>query len=128
MILVSTIATGAGSGSGMSGCCGACGPIPASSSSSSPLSPKLTINTTYPVWRARNLPFGKGILSLAQRGETTLEMYAIGDGDSESDNVAVKTFEGHTDVVKEFVWRNKSGLRGAHGNFTPVFQFKRGAD
>jgi len=42
---------------------------------------------------------------LAQRGETTLEMYAIGDDDSESDNVAVKTFEGHTDVVKEFVWR-----------------------
>ncbi|THV07254.1 hypothetical protein K435DRAFT_848204 [Dendrothele bispora CBS 962.96] len=74
-------------------------------------SAKFIINTTYPVWRARNLPFGKGVLSLAQRGETALEMYAIEEEGEKmfSDNVAVKTFEGHTDVVKEFVWR-----RGGH--------------
>ncbi|KDR70095.1 hypothetical protein GALMADRAFT_76692 [Galerina marginata CBS 339.88] len=62
--------------------------------------PKAVIRTTYPVWRARNLPFGEGILSLPQRGETTLEMYAKGEPQN-----LVETFEGHSDVVKEFVWR-----------------------
>ena len=62
--------------------------------------PLTTITTRYPVWRARNLPFGRGILSLPQRGETALEMWVAGN-----DMVPVETFEGHTDVVKEFVWR-----------------------
>lgn len=40
---------------------------------------------------------------MAQRGETALEMYASGrEG-------VVERFAGHTDVVKEFVWR-RSGL------------------
>ncbi|KAG6900566.1 hypothetical protein C0993_008720 [Termitomyces sp. T159_Od127] len=64
------------------------------------LEPKSTIHTTYPIWRARTLPFGRGVLSLAQRGETALEMYAAGKTDT-----PVERFEGHTDVVKEFVWR-----------------------
>jgi WD40 repeat protein len=77
--------------------------------------PKSIIKTTYPVWRALNLPFGHGILSLPQRGETVLEMYAAknvdeyDDGDEEEVEVGrqapVEVFEGHTDVVKEFVWR-----------------------
>ncbi|KAJ3517825.1 hypothetical protein NLJ89_g245 [Agrocybe chaxingu] len=62
--------------------------------------PTSCIRTTYPVWRARNLPFGEGILSLPQRGETTLEMFTK----SETQTL-VETFEGHSDVVKEFVWR-----------------------
>ena len=60
--------------------------------------PKTCIQTTYPVWRARNLPFGEGVLSLPQRGETNLEMYGKGAD-------LIETFEGHSDVVKEFVWR-----------------------
>ena len=60
--------------------------------------PKTCIQTTYPVWRARNLPFGEGVLSLPQRGETNLEMYGKGTD-------LIETFEGHSDVVKEFVWR-----------------------
>ncbi|KIJ64123.1 hypothetical protein HYDPIDRAFT_112664 [Hydnomerulius pinastri MD-312] len=68
--------------------------------------PVTTITTTYPVWRARNLPFGRGVLSLPQRGETALEMWAEGNEDT-----PVEVFEGHTDVVKEFVWR-KGGLEG----------------
>ncbi|KAG5734715.1 hypothetical protein E4T56_gene8979 [Termitomyces sp. T112] len=64
------------------------------------LEPKSTIHTTYPIWRARALPFGRGVLSLAQRGDTSLEMYAAGKTD-----MPVERFEGHTDVVKEFVWR-----------------------
>ncbi|TFK18369.1 hypothetical protein FA15DRAFT_760641 [Coprinopsis marcescibilis] len=62
--------------------------------------PKSYIQTDYPVWRARNLPFGQGVLSLPQRGETRLEMYARGETPA-----LVETFEGHSDVVKEFVWR-----------------------
>ena len=62
--------------------------------------PTLTINTTYPIWRARDLPFGHGVLSLPQRGETALEMYSPNDPFE-----PVEKFEGHADVVKEFVWR-----------------------
>ncbi|KAF8629004.1 hypothetical protein AX17_005860 [Amanita inopinata Kibby_2008] len=70
--------------------------------------PKRIINTMYPVWRARNLPFGRGVLSLPQRSETALEMYALnsgGNGAMVDGTVPVEVFEGHTDVVKEFVWR-----------------------
>lgn len=71
--------------------------------------PKVSIQTTYPVWRARNLPFGHGLLSLAQRGVTALEMYA-----QYQSTAPVETFEGHKDVVKEFVWR-----RGGQGMYRP---------
>lgn len=67
-----------------------------------PDTPTATIQTTYPVWRARNLPFGHGVLSLPQRGEKALELF----GDSQ---VPVERFEGHDDVVKEFVWRTRGG-------------------
>ncbi|KAJ7613889.1 hypothetical protein DFH06DRAFT_1014506 [Mycena polygramma] len=60
--------------------------------------PAHTIRTAHPVWRARHLPFGRGVLSLPQRGGTGLGMYAFGKR-------PVEVFEGHTDVVKEFVWR-----------------------
>ncbi|KAJ7500604.1 hypothetical protein B0H11DRAFT_784912 [Mycena galericulata] len=103
--------------------------------------PVRTIHTANPVWRARHLPFGRGLLSLPQRGETGLGMYALGNwvggerghteregereaGDGDRDereredrewggadgDEPVEVFEGHTDVVKEFVWR-----RGADG-------------
>lgn len=66
--------------------------------------PTATISTTYPVWRARNLPFGQGVLALPQRGEKALEMFGTTNG-----NAPVETFEGHDDVVKEFVWRTRGG-------------------
>ncbi|KAJ7029772.1 hypothetical protein C8F04DRAFT_1115839 [Mycena alexandri] len=40
--------------------------------------PLHTIRTAHPVWRARHLPFGRGVLSLPQRGGTGLGMYAFG--------------------------------------------------
>lgn len=43
------------------------------------------------------------MLSLPQRGETALEMFAHEDDGPQQSPVEV--FEGHTDVVKEFVWR-----------------------
>jgi hypothetical protein len=63
--------------------------------------PAHTISTTYPVWRARNLPFGQGVVSLPQRGDKGLEMYSASG--------LVERFEGHDDVVKEFVWRTRGG-------------------
>ncbi|CCM03390.1 uncharacterized protein FIBRA_05520 [Fibroporia radiculosa] len=65
-----------------------------------PSEPKITIQTEYPVWRARDLPFGQGLLSLPQRGQTALEMYS-----HDNPLIPVEIFEGHADVVKEFVWR-----------------------
>ena len=62
--------------------------------------PSIRIDTAYPVWRARDLPFGQGVLCLPQRGETALEMYV-----HEDPTEPVERFEGHEDVVKEFVWR-----------------------
>ncbi|OBZ77972.1 putative RWD, RING finger and WD repeat-containing protein C11E3.05 [Grifola frondosa] len=67
----------------------------------------ITIHTGYPVWRARDLPFGQGVLSLPQRGATALEMYSY-DNPLEP----IEIFEGHADVVKEFVWR-RGGQDGA---------------
>ncbi|KAG8910650.1 hypothetical protein FRC01_006210, partial [Tulasnella sp. 417] len=66
--------------------------------------PRSVIHTRYPVWRARHLPFGYGILALPQRGETALEMWSPDQTDQ-----PIHTVEGHTDVVKEYVWRFKGG-------------------
>nr|XP_031861917.1 uncharacterized protein CI109_002747 [Kwoniella shandongensis]KAA5528989.1 hypothetical protein CI109_002747 [Kwoniella shandongensis] len=70
---------------------------------SAPDTPTAVISTNYPVWRARNLPFGQGVLSLPQRGEKALEMFGVGD------NSPVERFEGHENVVKDFVWRVRGG-------------------
>lgn len=69
------------------------------------LQPKSTIHTTYPIWRARNIPFGRGVLSLPQKGEAALEMYAL-----DNSQTPVETFDVQADIVKEFVWR-----RGGQG-------------
>ena len=62
--------------------------------------PKVTFNTSYPVWRARDLPFGRGVLSLPQRGENVLDMWSY-----DHPEAPVSVLEGHSDTVKEFVWR-----------------------
>ena len=71
--------------------------------------PYSTIHTSYPVWRARDLPFGHGLLSLPQRGGDAPELWAHSTGMTHA-SIPVEAFEGHTDVVKEFVWR-----RGGRG-------------
>ena len=67
-------------------------------------SPKQTFLTDNPVWRARDLPFGRGIMSLPQRGGTSLEMWNY-----ENTEDPIESFDGHADVVKEFVWRSHGG-------------------
>jgi len=73
--------------------------------------PYITIHTSYPVWRARDLPFGHGLLSLPQRGGDAPEMWAHSTNTPRA-SIPIEAFEGHADVVKEFVWR-----RGGHGQY-----------
>ncbi|KAG9301687.1 hypothetical protein G9A89_016758 [Geosiphon pyriformis] len=62
------------------------------------------IETNSPVWRARHTPVGLGILTMPQRSENTLYLW-----NRENPEKPVYAFRGHTDVVKEFVWRVKGG-------------------
>ncbi|KAJ7050532.1 hypothetical protein C8F01DRAFT_683078 [Mycena amicta] len=113
--------------------CSDCDPDLSHSHAPTPV-PVQTIRTAHPVWRARHLPFGRGVLSLPQRGGTGLGMYALDgtqvrnedDDNSFGDTPAapqaaprgragswdgdqpVEVFEGHMDVVKEFVWRRET--------------------
>lgn len=66
--------------------------------------PIRTIRTDYPVWRARNLPFGRGILAQPHRGRLMLDMYSADQLDA-----PVHQFGGFTDVVTESVWRIRGG-------------------
>lgn len=68
--------------------------------------------TSSPVWRARNAPFGNGVLTMPQRTETTLYLY-----NRDTPTKPVHAFEGHTDTVKEFVWRWKGGNGTEGGKF-----------
>lgn len=78
------------------------------------LTPQNEIVAAYPVWRARNLPFGDGVLALPQRGNFALEMFAFdmpSDGTPTTRGARLATtFEGHRDAVKEYVWRVAGGL------------------
>ena len=79
--------------------------------------PYCTIHTSYPVWRARDLPFGHGLLSLPQRGGDALEIWAH-NTEIPHASIPVEAFEGHADVVKEFVWRR--GGRGEHSGINSL--------
>ena len=70
--------------------------------------PMYTVETPQPVWRARHLPFGLGAMSVAQRGDTAPCMWKYGVDEP------VHRFVGHTDVVKEFLFRAKGGADSSH--------------
>ena len=53
--------------------------------------PSSTFFTDKPVWRARDLPFGNGFLSVPQRGEAVLELW-----NSDDPRGPVERFEGHS--------------------------------
>ncbi|KAI5846190.1 hypothetical protein BZA05DRAFT_377720 [Tricharina praecox] len=77
--------------------------------------PERIIHTPFPVWRARHTPFGWGVLTMPQRGDTSLYLWdrrAKGTNQDEP----VKRFEGHTDNVKEFLWRWRGGERDDGGD------------
>ncbi|KAJ3183949.1 hypothetical protein HDU85_001799 [Gaertneriomyces sp. JEL0708] len=58
------------------------------------------IVTGSPVWRARFTPFGNGVVTMPQRKDTNLLLWSCDDLEN-----PVYSFEGHTDVPREFVWR-----------------------
>ena len=78
--------------------------------------PKVTFHTSYPVWRARDLPFARGVLSLPQRGENVLDMWSYDQLET-----PVSVLGGHSDTVKEFVWR-----RGGTGEMVSLVLLPRG--
>ncbi|KAI5310720.1 hypothetical protein KEM55_002946 [Ascosphaera atra] len=73
--------------------------------------PEKVIHTSYPVWRARNTPFGKGCLAMPQRGDSDLHLYSrVTKDDTLQDEEPVHRFTGHKGQVKEFVWRARGGV------------------
>ncbi|WFD00239.1 hypothetical protein MYAM1_002987 [Malassezia yamatoensis] len=66
--------------------------------------PEATTATLQPVWRAKYLPFGQGAMSVAQRGDNAPNLWASG-----SQMQPIRRFEGHTDIVREFLFRTKGG-------------------
>jgi hypothetical protein len=66
--------------------------------------PELVIKTSTPIWRARHLPFGQGVMTLPQRGDTALSMWS-----KEQTEEPVHRFSGHRDVVKEYLFRTQGG-------------------
>ena len=72
--------------------------------------PSQSFRAEHPVWRARDLPFGHGFLSLPQRGENGPGLWTY------NNTRPIETFEGHSDVVKEFVWRSQPSSKDDHGD------------
>ncbi|KAJ5166162.1 uncharacterized protein N7482_004943 [Penicillium canariense] len=75
--------------------------------------PEKQIRTPFPVWRARNTPFGWGVLAMPQRGNSDLLLYSrrAAEGSSPDDDIPlVHSFPGHKGQVKEFLWRPRGGV------------------
>lgn len=67
--------------------------------------PEQVIQTATPIWRARHLPFGRGVMTLPQRGDRTLSMWSK----DHPEGGPVERFAGHKDIVKEYLFRVRGG-------------------
>lgn len=75
--------------------------------------PEKIIRAPFPVWRARNTPFGWGVLAMPQRGNSDLHLYSrrAGEGSNPNDSLPlVHSFPGHKGQVKEFLWRPRGAV------------------
>ncbi|KAL2830232.1 hypothetical protein BDW59DRAFT_22481 [Aspergillus cavernicola] len=75
--------------------------------------PEKVIKTPFPVWRARNTPFGWGVLAMPQRGNSDLHLYsrrAVEGADTDGHLPPVHSFPGHKGQVKEFLWRARGDV------------------
>ncbi|RDW72618.1 Mtc5p [Aspergillus mulundensis] len=75
--------------------------------------PEKVIKTPFPVWRARNTPFGWGVLAMPQRGNSDLHLYsrrAPESAESDGHLPPVHSFPGHKGQVKEFLWRARGDV------------------
>lgn len=75
--------------------------------------PVTTINTEFPVWRARHLPFGDGCSIMPLRGGNN-SIYIASHKDQEGDAKLKPcyVFKGHTDRVTDFLWRARHSGSG----------------
>ncbi|GAA6059244.1 hypothetical protein JCM10212_006637 [Sporobolomyces blumeae] len=72
--------------------------------------PSLAVSTPSPVWRARWLPFGDGVLTLPQRSDHALSIWGEEQlRRKEQAAEPVARFESGREGVKEFVWRQRGG-------------------
>ncbi|GAA5995621.1 uncharacterized protein JCM10292_005285 [Rhodotorula paludigena] len=72
--------------------------------------PVRSVLTSSPIWRARWLPFGDGVLSLPQRSDHALSVWKVDPCEtSQEQPKPVARFEGAREGVKEFVWRTRGG-------------------
>lgn len=67
--------------------------------------PEQVIQTATPIWRARHLPFGSGVMTLPQRGDLSLSMWSK----EHPECGPVERFVGHKDIVKEYLFRTRHG-------------------
>lgn len=75
--------------------------------------PEKMITTPFPVWRARNTPFGFGVLAMPQRGNNDLHLYSRRRTDEHGPGEGlplVHSFPGHKGQVKEFLWRPRGAV------------------
>lgn len=76
--------------------------------------PEKLIRAPFPVWRARNTPFGWGVLAMPQRGNSDLHLYSRRSGEEPGPTTdelpLVHSFPGHKGQVKEFLWRPRGGV------------------
>ena len=75
--------------------------------------PAWTIHTPFPVWRARHTPFGSGLLAMPQREDCSLHLYDRRPGETgqlRRESQPAHSFDGHTDKVKEFLWRSRGNV------------------
>ncbi|KAF8528467.1 hypothetical protein BU17DRAFT_80840 [Hysterangium stoloniferum] len=70
--------------------------------------PHRQILTKYPVWRARHVPFGTGVLSLPQRGIHCPELFY------HEDKKPVELISNQADIVTEYVWRTTGGMNASY--------------
>ena len=81
--------------------------------------PTWTIHTPFPVWRARHTPFGSGLLAMPQRRDFSLHLYDRrlgGMGQKSKEIQPTHRFDGHTDKVKEFLWRSRGNISDGFDN------------
>lgn len=70
------------------------------------------IQTDFPVWRARHTPFGQACIIMPLRGgNNTIYMNDMGKNNTERtvELNPLHEFKGHSEPVKEFVWRTRGG-------------------
>lgn len=72
--------------------------------------PLATINTNFPVWRARHTPFGTGCLIMPLRGgDNNLYLKNLKGLHSNTKLESAHVFSGHSEPVRDFLWRSRGG-------------------